>query len=162
MSKQRPIANSYWISKIHSQYPEKRNIWRWILENQILGSYSFVESLNGNLYWKFLPNEVIPHLNHLILDEIWWKDVSKIELFEIKADIFERFFWKLFVIGILIEFNPYLINEMFNTILTAHTKRIVFQFSQEYFISSSDYDHNTTCETTLLNIVILFHNFSAQ
>lgn len=54
--------NPHWMEELHTQYPQKINVWAGIIENRILGPYFFEETLNANLYLDFLRFDLVPAL----------------------------------------------------------------------------------------------------
>ncbi|XP_071055356.1 histone-lysine N-methyltransferase SETMAR-like [Onthophagus taurus] len=74
--------NPHWISEVHTQYPQKVNVWAGIIHNKIIGPFFFEQILTGQRYLEFLRNELMPVLleafpnnnnPNLLDDNIWFQ-----------------------------------------------------------------------------------------
>lgn len=54
--------NPHWIQEVHTQRPQKVNVWAGLVGNNIIGPFFIRENLNGNGYLNLLRNEVVPAL----------------------------------------------------------------------------------------------------
>lgn len=61
--------NPHWAEEVHTQFPQKVNVWAGIIGRRILGPYFFDATLNGNLYLQFLQEELVPALAVLFPNE---------------------------------------------------------------------------------------------
>lgn len=60
---------------VHTQYPQKENVWARILNNQIVGPFFISGNFNGKKYLDLLNN--IPIIHHNIaqgaFDNVWFQ-----------------------------------------------------------------------------------------
>ncbi|CAH1372527.1 unnamed protein product [Tenebrio molitor] len=54
--------NPHWMQEIHTQYPQKVNVWARIIDDRILGPFFFANNLTGDRYLQFLQLELMPAL----------------------------------------------------------------------------------------------------
>jgi hypothetical protein len=50
------------MQEIHTQYPQKVNVWTGIIDDRILGSFFFANNLIGDRYLQFLQLELMPEV----------------------------------------------------------------------------------------------------
>lgn len=54
--------NPHWMEELHTQYPQKVNVWAGIVGNRIIGPFFFEGTLNAARYLDFLTFELVPAL----------------------------------------------------------------------------------------------------
>jgi hypothetical protein len=50
------------MQEIHTQYPQKVNVWARIIDDRILGPFFFANNLTGDRYLQFFQLELMPAL----------------------------------------------------------------------------------------------------
>ena len=67
--------NPRWMSELHTQYPEKVNVWAGILGNHIIGPFFIDGNLTGQKYLDLLRQRIIPEIRNLNenIDDIWYQ-----------------------------------------------------------------------------------------
>lgn len=68
--------NPYWMRKIHTQYPQKLNVWAGILCNKIVGPFFIDGNLNAQKYLDLLNNSIIPAIRNIVqgaFDNVWFQ-----------------------------------------------------------------------------------------
>jgi hypothetical protein len=50
------------MQEIHTQYPQKVNVWAGIIDDRNLGPFFFANNLTGDTYLQFLQLEFMPAL----------------------------------------------------------------------------------------------------
>lgn len=62
--------NPHWMMEVHSQYPQKINVWCGIVRGRVIGPFFFEQSLTAQVYLEFLQLELIPALMALFPDPL--------------------------------------------------------------------------------------------
>ncbi|KAJ8935862.1 hypothetical protein NQ318_015973 [Aromia moschata] len=57
--------NPHWMRELHTQNPEKINVWTGIIGENIIGPFFINGNLNGETYLALLQNNVVPTLANL-------------------------------------------------------------------------------------------------
>ncbi|KAJ8957744.1 hypothetical protein NQ318_017642 [Aromia moschata] len=57
--------NLHWMRELHTQNPEKVNVWAGIIGENIIGSFFIDGNLNGETYLALLQNNVVPTMANL-------------------------------------------------------------------------------------------------
>ncbi|KAJ8944097.1 hypothetical protein NQ318_019435 [Aromia moschata] len=52
--------NSHWMRELHTQRPQKTNVWAGIIQDRIVGPFFFDDTLNGARYLRLLQHELMP------------------------------------------------------------------------------------------------------
>lgn len=55
-------SNPHWMREVHTQRPQKINVWAGIIRDRVVGPIFFEDNLNGDRYLQFLQDELIPNL----------------------------------------------------------------------------------------------------
>ncbi|KAJ8946351.1 hypothetical protein NQ318_004241 [Aromia moschata] len=56
--------NPHWMRELHTQRPQKTNVWARIIQDRIVGPFFFDDTLNGARYLRLLQHELMPPYNH--------------------------------------------------------------------------------------------------
>lgn len=57
--------NPHWMRELHTQRPQKTNVWAGIIRDRIVGPFFFDDTINGARYLHFLQHELMPVICHL-------------------------------------------------------------------------------------------------
>ncbi|KAJ8937585.1 hypothetical protein NQ318_017654 [Aromia moschata] len=57
--------NPHWMRELHTQNPEKVNVWAGIIGENIIGPFFIDGNLNGETYLALLQNNVVPTMANL-------------------------------------------------------------------------------------------------
>ncbi|KAJ8937922.1 hypothetical protein NQ318_003348 [Aromia moschata] len=52
--------NPHWMRELHTQRPQKTNVWAGIIQDRIVGPFFFDDTLNGARYLRLLQHELMP------------------------------------------------------------------------------------------------------
>ncbi|KAJ8961657.1 hypothetical protein NQ318_021254 [Aromia moschata] len=52
--------NPHWMRELHTQRPQKTNVWAGIIQDSIVGPFFFDDTLNGARYLRLLQHELMP------------------------------------------------------------------------------------------------------
>jgi len=75
-------TNPYWMEQLHTQYPQKLNVWCGIIGHHIVGPFFINGNLTSPRYLELLQQRVIPRLRqifpnyenqHLVAETIWFQ-----------------------------------------------------------------------------------------
>lgn len=67
--------NPHWMRDLHTQYPQKLNVWAGFYERGITGPFFIEGNLNANIYLDLLRNQILPAINNLFdgnIQNIWF------------------------------------------------------------------------------------------
>lgn len=68
--------NPHIIREEHTQYPQKRNVWGGILNDQIIGPFFIEGNLDGPKYLELLKSQIVPAMRQSSANQnIPWKEV---------------------------------------------------------------------------------------
>ncbi|KAJ8957711.1 hypothetical protein NQ318_017608 [Aromia moschata] len=62
--------NPHWMRELHTQRPQKTNVWAGIIQDRIVGPFFFDDTLNGARYLSLLQQELMPVLCLLFTDAL--------------------------------------------------------------------------------------------
>ncbi|KAJ8951507.1 hypothetical protein NQ318_000203 [Aromia moschata] len=67
--------NPHWMRKLHTQRPQKTDVWAGIIQDIIIGPFLFDDTLNGARYLRLLQHELMPVLcyGRIPLDYFLWR-----------------------------------------------------------------------------------------
>lgn len=66
--------NPHWMEELHTQYPQKVNVWAGILGNNIIGPFFIEGALTGQKYLELLRESIVPAIEHnRNVGEIWYQ-----------------------------------------------------------------------------------------
>ncbi|KAJ8943147.1 hypothetical protein NQ318_022888 [Aromia moschata] len=57
---QSTVKNPHWMRELHTQRPQKTNVWAGIIQDIIVGPFFFDDTLNGARYLRLLQHELMP------------------------------------------------------------------------------------------------------
>lgn len=68
-------TNPHWMEELHTQHPQKINVWAGILNNTIIGPFFIDGNLTSQKYLQLLRRNVVPKLQELNIDihQIWFQ-----------------------------------------------------------------------------------------
>ncbi|KAJ8944304.1 hypothetical protein NQ318_021234 [Aromia moschata] len=62
--------NPHWMRELHTQRPQKTNVWAGIIQDRIVGTFFFDDTLNGARYLRLLQHELMPEFDALCKAEV--------------------------------------------------------------------------------------------
>ncbi|XP_024869057.1 uncharacterized protein LOC112452865, partial [Temnothorax curvispinosus] len=68
--------NPHWMRDLHTQYPQKLNVWAGFCERGIIGPFFIEGNLNANTYLQLLRNQIVPAIDNLFhgnIQNIWFQ-----------------------------------------------------------------------------------------
>jgi len=63
-------SNPHLFREVHSQYPEKINVWAGIFGNHIVGPFFIAGNLRGDMYLDMLENTIEPRITEIIENDV--------------------------------------------------------------------------------------------
>ena len=68
--------NPHWMRQLHTQYPQKINLWAGFCVRGIIGPFLIDGNLNGEQYLQLLQNNIVPAIHNLFngnVNNIWFQ-----------------------------------------------------------------------------------------
>lgn len=60
--------NPNWYEELHTQFPEKVNVWAGLFSGHVIGPFFIEGNLTGDRYLQLLREEIVPAINNLTAD----------------------------------------------------------------------------------------------
>ena len=67
--------NPNWFEELHTQFPEKVNVWAGLFAGHVIGPFFIDGNLTGERYLQLLRQEIVPSINNLTpnMDITWYQ-----------------------------------------------------------------------------------------
>src|SRR3978361_153384 len=65
--------NLHIFNQTHTQYRQSVNVWMGLLNGRLLGPFFIEGTLNGNKYLSLLQENIVPAINELQLNNVWYQ-----------------------------------------------------------------------------------------
>ncbi|XP_071579661.1 uncharacterized protein [Temnothorax nylanderi] len=68
--------NPNWVQESHTQYPQKINVWCYMIDAYVIGPFFFLGNLNAHRYERLLVDEISPAIQNIFpnnFEQIWFQ-----------------------------------------------------------------------------------------
>lgn len=65
--------NQHLFNETHTQYRQNVNVWLGIIDTHLIGPFFITGSLNSEKYLELLQNNIVPAINNLNLEDVWYQ-----------------------------------------------------------------------------------------